>query len=108
MGNDLLPGRPCLAVNVKGRVELDVTTQRNRGGIGFHAVGVCGRAGNVAGSSVRGAEEESVIYVTLRDLFRADDAAEGGKPRRNSAIAVISWGASSAPAIRGGDIPAAR
>src|SRR5947207_14376891 len=76
MGDDLFPGRPGLAIDVKARIELDSGAFRDGCRITRPAVGMGGRTGNVAGPGVGTGEEEGVIDVPLCDLLRPDDAAQ--------------------------------
>ena len=108
MGDDLFPGGPGLAIDVKAGIELDSGAFRDGCRITRPAVGMGGRTGNVAGPGVGTGEEEGVIDVPLRDLLRSDDPAERGEPGGDRAKAVLAQRALRAPAVGGGDVATAR
>src|SRR5207253_7756777 len=108
MGDDLFPGGPGLAIDVKAGIELDSGAFRNGRRIAGPAVGMRGRTGNVARPGVGTGEEECVIDAPLRDLLRSDDAAERGEPGGDRAKAVLAQRALRAPAVGGGDVATAR
>src|SRR5439155_14014017 len=78
-------------------VELDARALGDGGRVIGLAIGMRRRAGDVVAPRVGRGEEERVVDVTLGDLLRAHDAAEGGEARRHRPAAVLLLRAGGAP-----------
>ena len=89
-----------MRIHVERRIELDARSLGQGVGIVGDAVGVRRRTGDEAAARVGRGEEEGVVDVALRDLFRSHHAAEGVVAGRDRSAAVLALRTERAPTGR--------